>query len=57
VGSFDKEGYYTLEFDYNQDPELIMDILKHGSGVEVISPTSLKNKVKAELEKALANYS
>jgi predicted DNA-binding transcriptional regulator YafY len=57
VGSFDKEGYYTLEFDYNQDPELIMDILKHGSGVEVISPASLKNKVKAELEKAIANYS
>jgi len=57
VGSFDKDGYYNLEFDYNQDPELIMDILKHGSGVEVISPAGLKNKVKAELEKALANYS
>ena len=57
MGSFDKEGYYTLEFDFNQDPELIMDILKHGSGVEVISPASLKSKVKAELEKAIANYS
>ncbi len=56
VGSFDKEGYYNLEFDFNQDPELVMDILKHGSGVEVVSPGSLKNKVKAELEKALQNY-
>ena len=56
VGSFDKEGYYNLEFDFNQDPELVMDILKHGSGVEVVSPSSLKNKVKAELEKALQNY-
>ncbi|QWD60758.1 YafY family protein [Polynucleobacter sp. MWH-UH35A] len=56
VGSFDKEGYYNLEFDFNQDPELIMDILKHGSGVEVIGPASLKNKVKAELEKALMSY-
>ena len=56
VGSFDKEGYYNLEFDFNQDPELIMDILKHGSGVEVIGPASLKNKVKAELERALKNY-
>lgn len=56
VGSFDKEGYFNLEFDFNQDPELVMDILKHGSGVEVISPSSLKNKVKAELEKALKNY-
>ena len=56
VGRFDKEGYYNLEFDFNQDPELIMDILKHGSGVEVISPVTLKNKVKAELEKALKSY-
>ena len=56
VGSFDKEGYYNLEFDFNQDPELIMDILKHGSGVEVIGPASLKSKVKAELEKALKGY-
>lgn len=56
VGNYDKEGYYILEFDYNQDPELIMDILKHGSGVEVLSPLALKSKVKAELEKALNNY-
>jgi predicted DNA-binding transcriptional regulator YafY len=57
VGSFDKAGYFNLEFDYNQDPELVMDIMKHGSGVEVIGPASLKNKVKAELEKAFKNYS
>jgi predicted DNA-binding transcriptional regulator YafY len=56
VGNFDKEGYYNLEFDYNQDPELVMDILKHGSGVEVISPVSLKNKVKAELNKTIDLY-
>jgi len=56
VGSFDKEGFYILEFDYNQDPELIMDILKHGSGVEVMGPASLKTKVKAELDKALHLY-
>ena len=56
VGNFDKDGYYNLEFDYNQDPELVMDILKHGSGVEVISPASLKNKVKAELKKAIELY-
>jgi predicted DNA-binding transcriptional regulator YafY len=56
VGSFDKEGFYILEFDYNQDPELIMDILKHGSGVEVMGPASLKSKVKAELDKALHLY-
>lgn len=56
VGSFDKNGYYTLEFDFDQDPELIRDIMKHGSGVEVLGPASLKSKVKAELAKALSNY-
>lgn len=54
--SFDADGNYILEFDYNQDPELVMEILKHGSAVEVLSPTTLKNKVKAELKKALLRY-
>lgn len=56
VGTFDKEGHYNLEFDYNQDPELIMDILKHGPGVEVIGPSSLKQKIRVELTKALEIY-
>ena len=56
VGSFDKEGNYLLEFDYNQDPELVMDILKYGSGVEVLAPPSLRKRVKEELAKALKNY-
>jgi len=56
LGTFDKDGSYILEFDYNQDPELVMDILKHGSSVEVLAPTSLKKKVIKELEMALSNY-
>jgi len=56
VGTFDKDGYYLLEFDYNQEPELIMDILKHGSNVEVLSPSSLCKKIKAELERTLHQY-
>ena len=56
MGSFDKEGNYLLEFDYNQDPELVMDILKYGSGVEVLAPPSLRKRVKEELAKALKNY-
>jgi predicted DNA-binding transcriptional regulator YafY len=56
VSSFDKAGNYTLEFDYNQDPELVMEIMKHGDGVEVIGPASLKSKVRAEIEKALKKY-
>ena len=56
VGSFDKEGNYLLEFDYNQDPELVMDILKYGSGVEVLAPATLRKKIKEELGKALQHY-
>ena len=56
VGSFDKEGNYHLEFDYNQDPELVMDILKYGSGVEALAPATLRTRVKDELTKALESY-
>jgi predicted DNA-binding transcriptional regulator YafY len=56
VSSYDKDGYYILEFNYNQDPELVMEILKHGSGVEVLAPASLRKRVKDELTKALRNY-
>ena len=56
TSSFDKDGNYILEFDYNQDPELVMEILKHGSGVEVLAPASLKKRVVDELKKNLARY-
>lgn len=54
--SFDKDGYYLLEFEYNQDPELVMDILKHGSGVEVLAPASLRKRIKDELAATLKMY-
>ncbi|MBU3590429.1 WYL domain-containing protein [Polynucleobacter sp. 78F-HAINBA] len=56
VGYFDGEGYYILEFNYNQDPELVMDILKYGSAVEVLAPVSLRKKVIEQLEDAIAGY-
>jgi len=57
ISSYDQNGNYILEFDYNQDPELVMEILKHGSSVEVIAPSSLRKRVKTELGKALELYS
>jgi predicted DNA-binding transcriptional regulator YafY len=56
VSSVDEAGYLIIEFDFNQDPELIMDILKHGSHVEVLEPKTLKEKVVAEMKKSLALY-
>jgi len=56
IGKFDDDGNYILEFEYNQEPELVMDILKHGSSVEVLAPQSLINQVQSELKTALSLY-
>lgn len=56
VGYFDREGYYILEFDYNQDPELVMDILKYGSAVEVLAPASLRDRILREIAETLSCY-
>lgn len=56
TGEFDDEGNYILEFEYNQEPELVMDILKHGASVEVLAPQSLINHVQSELKTALSIY-
>ena len=56
VSSIDTDGFLIIEFDFNQDPELIMDILKHGSQVEVLEPKTLKQKVIAEMKKSLQLY-
>jgi predicted DNA-binding transcriptional regulator YafY len=55
-GTSGDDGSYILEFKYNQTPELVMDILKYGSDVEVMSPESLRSKVQTELKKALLLY-
>ena len=56
-GKFEKGGYYLLELPYSNDTELVMDILKYGSGVEVISPSTLRSTVKRQLKAAVAQYS
>lgn len=37
---------YQISIPYNDDRELIRDILKYGNSVEVIKPATLKNKIK-----------
>lgn len=56
VSSLEKDGSYILEVPYDKDPELLMDILKHGAGVEVMAPEELKRHVKKALVDALALY-
>jgi proteasome accessory factor C len=46
IGKFLDDGRYDLQLPYADPRELIMDILKHGADVEVISPAALRLEVK-----------
>ncbi len=54
--SFDEAGRYVLNVPYSQDPELMMDILKHGSDVEVLEPPELRERVATQLAAAAQQY-
>jgi proteasome accessory factor C len=51
-----ENGHYVLEVPYSDSRELVMDILKHGPEVEVISPPALRTEVRDKLEQARAHY-
>ncbi len=53
---FDEAGRYILELPYSQDPELMMDILKHGAEVEVLAPVELRRRVAEKLTAAAHQY-
>lgn len=53
---FESDGCYVLEVPYSSDSELVMDILRYGANVEVLSPQALRNKVVERLTKAIAQY-
>ncbi|HEX8010540.1 MAG TPA: YafY family protein [Casimicrobiaceae bacterium] len=55
-GQFLTDGRYELSFSYRDDRELIMDILRHGPHVEVISPESLREEAMRQLSAGLAQY-
>jgi predicted DNA-binding transcriptional regulator YafY len=55
-GKFESDGSYLLEIPYSDDRELLMDILRHGSEVEVIAPEKLRERIRGELDKALKFY-
>ncbi len=55
-GSMLEDGSYELHIPYADPRELVMDILKHGADVEVISPESLRNAVVEHLQNALERY-
>lgn len=56
VGSIEADGSYRLELPYSREPELVMDLLRHGAGVEVLAPPSLRERVAGELARAARQY-
>lgn len=55
-GGFLVNGSYQLDIPYANSRELVMDILKNGKDVEVISPPELRREVMESLKGALKNY-
>ena len=50
------DGSLELSFPVASFDEVIMEILKHGSGVEVIKPEALRKRIKEEAKKILDVY-
>ena len=53
---FEADGSYVLELPYAEDRELLMEIMKYGSEVEVLGPESLRARVAGVLKEAAGRY-
>ena len=53
---FEAEGCWVLTVPYSNPTELVSEILRHGSTVEVLEPEELRNLVSKELHAAAAQY-
>jgi predicted DNA-binding transcriptional regulator YafY len=55
-GRMQLDGTYLLKFPYSREPELVMDVLRYGAGVEVLAPPGLRAAVARELRAAARLY-
>lgn len=55
-GEIEQDGSYILSIPYSDERELVLDILRQGAQVEVISPKSLRASVKRAIEAAVEIY-
>jgi predicted DNA-binding transcriptional regulator YafY len=56
TAAVEASGHLVLTVPYAQERELLMDIVRWGSHVEVIAPESLRDLVKSEHRAALGRY-
>ena len=55
-GAFETDGSWLLKLPFSSARELIMDILRYGSEVEVLAPDFLREAVAAEAQKTAKIY-
>lgn len=53
---WEKDGHYILEVPFSSEKELLMDVLKHGTEVEVLAPESLRKEVRSRAAAVLELY-
>lgn len=51
-----EDGSLTLEVPYSDQTEMVMDILRHGSNLKVLAPSSLKEKLVETLNEMIRGY-
>jgi predicted DNA-binding transcriptional regulator YafY len=51
-----EDGRYELILPYSQPDELVMDLMRYGPDVEVVSPASLRKAVAEQLQAAASLY-
>jgi predicted DNA-binding transcriptional regulator YafY len=54
--STEKDGSYILEIPYSDERELMGDLLRFGSDVEVLEPADLRKRIKRALHDAVGIY-
>jgi len=55
-GQWLSDGRYELRIPYQKSRELVMDVMRHGPNVEVVTPYELRAEVKEQLSRALEQY-
>jgi predicted DNA-binding transcriptional regulator YafY len=56
VATWLPDGSYELRIPYRESHELVMDVMRHGEAVEVVSPGSLREQVGDGFRRAAARY-
>lgn len=55
-GAWLPDGAYELRIPYRESRELLMDVMRHGEGVEVLEPLGLRQEIAALLHAAAIQY-